>query len=241
MERKLGLFGCLFCSLIAVWNFFIMAVLWAQPLITVISDMTFWGIALSAVGFGISVRKNLRILQPLIFIVNAPLVLFVTDKVDTLDGMTPYLVLFSLGVILLVRYEYLKKHFTVKVLLLIICLYIPMYIRFAILSDQLTSFFSHAFLFAAYILMLLFIFKDKLIVYMAPPKPVLCLSEKKLTEREKQVTLSLLSGKTPKEIAFDLKLKDVTVRRYISSSFKKLGLRNQGELLSMNEKYTIEE
>ena len=50
-----------------------------------------------------------------------------------------------------------------------------------------------------------------------------------LREREMQVLASLILGKTNREIGRELHLADKTVRSYMTSIFRKLGVSNRSE------------
>ena len=60
-----------------------------------------------------------------------------------------------------------------------------------------------------------------------------------LTKREKEVFELLVSNRTTKEIAKELKISEKTVRNHISNAMQKLGVRGRAgavvELLKLNE------
>ena len=60
-----------------------------------------------------------------------------------------------------------------------------------------------------------------------------------LTNREKEVFNLLIINKTTKEIAYDLKISEKTVRNHISNVIQKLGVKGRSqaivELIKMNE------
>ncbi len=60
-----------------------------------------------------------------------------------------------------------------------------------------------------------------------------------LTKREREVFLLLVSNKTTKEIAKELKISEKTVRNHISNVMQKLGVKGRAsavvELLKLNE------
>ena len=65
------------------------------------------------------------------------------------------------------------------------------------------------------------------------------MNNKVLTYREEQVFNLLILNKTTKEIAYDLKISEKTVRNHISNVIQKLGVKGRSqaiiELLKINE------
>lgn len=57
-------------------------------------------------------------------------------------------------------------------------------------------------------------------------------ASKELTSREKEVLVSLLKGRRREETAGELFLSVATVKKHLSSIYKKLGVKNRFELLS---------
>jgi DNA-binding CsgD family transcriptional regulator len=53
----------------------------------------------------------------------------------------------------------------------------------------------------------------------------------KLTRREEQLVEGVLAGKTNREIAFDLKIKENTVKVYFGRLYPKLGIKRKMDLL----------
>ncbi|MBQ4637524.1 MAG: helix-turn-helix transcriptional regulator, partial [Clostridia bacterium] len=53
-----------------------------------------------------------------------------------------------------------------------------------------------------------------------------------LTSREKEVVRLLLEGKQRKQIASELFITEHTVKDHVSNSYKKLGVKNKGELFA---------
>ncbi|HUW40823.1 MAG TPA: helix-turn-helix transcriptional regulator [Rectinemataceae bacterium] len=82
--------------------------------------------------------------------------------------------------------------------------------------------------------------RRKILTAFAPKREVLSLQAFSLTRRERQFVLGLLAGKSTKQIGFEYRLSDSTVRCTLAHAYRKLGVRNSSELAAMGERYSFE-
>lgn len=95
------------------------------------------------------------------------------------------------------------------------------------------------FFIVAFLVFFYLMFSDKLMVFLNEPKTKLSLEAKGLTDTESGYILSIISGKSVKEAAFEAGVSESTVRNTIARGYKKLGLVNKSGLMALSEKYDI--
>jgi DNA-binding CsgD family transcriptional regulator len=91
----------------------------------------------------------------------------------------------------------------------------------------------------AFLIFFYLMFSDKLMVFLNEPKSKLSLEAKGLTDTESGYILSIISGKSVKETAFEAGVSESTVRNTIARGYKKLGVLNKSGLMALSEKYDI--
>jgi DNA-binding NarL/FixJ family response regulator len=92
---------------------------------------------------------------------------------------------------------------------------------------------------AGFFLYLFLTFQDKIVVFVTATKPVVHLSDRGLSGKESSHLLGLLAGKSMKEIAWDNKVKESTIRNSLSRAYHRLGFTDKTQLLKWAENYDI--
>jgi len=188
----------------------------------------------AALVFFISSRSDkLYFIQPIIFLVIAPINFL--DSHDSFYGLG----FFVIAVLLLFKIGFFQRRRILKMVGLLVYLY--GWELFATLRSgrsrglSLTPvFFVTVFLAYLYIL-----YREKIIVYLKEPKPVLDLKAKGLSETERIYIQALDKGESPKEIAAEHNVSASTVRNTLARAYKKLGVKDKSELTSLTAKHTL--
>ncbi len=176
---------------------------------------------------------RLRWLQPILFLVTAPLSI-ITDS-RGIYGLGFFIV----GVLLLERAGFFLKRRAPKVALLGAYL-LAVEIAAAVLSkNSPVSALAPTFFIAAFALFLWFLYKDRLVIHLAEPKAKLSLTEKGLSNAERAYVFEMTRGKQQKEVAIDFEVAESTVRNTLARAYHKLGVEDKAGLAVLAEKFEI--
>ncbi|GAB1432882.1 hypothetical protein MASR2M29_15070 [Spirochaetota bacterium] len=235
MYRKMGLLFALFFFLGFAINFF-SGFIQTKSILMTFSNTILHSLLTSTVLFLLSsISIRLKWLQVSVFIIMTPIAIIRDPKAIYGLGF------FAMAILLLVRYGFYDKNRVFKIILSS---------SYLILTEFLAVFFSRESLFSAiapsyyisgFIYFLFLIYKEKLVVYLRKPKPLLSLKEKGLSSAERSFVLLVLSGKTQKEIAIEFELSESTIRNTLARAYKKLGVVDMVSLAILGERNEITE
>jgi len=175
--------------------------------------------------------KPLRFIQPVLFFTGSFFVLFEPGGSRNIYGLG----FFIIAILLLERGGFFERHRPVKVAgtaLLLITLEVISALREKV--DPVEALFPTFFI-AAFALFLWFLYKDRLVVYLAEPKAKLSLTEKGLSNAERAYVAEAARGKQQKEVA------ESTVRNTLARAYHKLGVEDKAGLAVLAEKYELVE
>lgn len=171
--------------------------------------------------------------QPVVFLAMTPMTL------STAQDSFYALGAFVIAVLLLFRLGFYETRRGVKLFLSLGYLY-AWELFFAIrMGRELIYSLTPIFFITAFLMILYFAYKEKLMVYLKEPKPKLSLDEKGLSPAEKTYVMAVLSGKNHKEIAVDYEVSDSTVRNTISRAYQKLEVSDKAGLAVLAERFEI--
>jgi DNA-binding CsgD family transcriptional regulator len=183
--------------------------------------------------FASSRSKNLYFIQPVIYLVLAPINFL--DAHDSFYGLG----FFVIAVLLLFKIGFFERHRVLKLVGLLVYLY--GWELFAALKegrDRGRS-FTPVFFVTVFLVYLYILYREQIIVYLKEPKPTLDLKAKGLSDAECEYIIALDKGKSIKEIATENKIAESTIRNTLARSYKKLGVKDKSELSSLTAKHTL--
>jgi len=172
--------------------------------------------------------SRLAFIQPLVFFIGTFM------SMTSPDG--GYASIYSFGffivaVATLFRMGFFEKHKLLKFALSVGFLFSATLTGAYIAKRSIYYAFSPIFFVSILILFFYFAFKERLVVYLKEPKPILSLSEKKLSPAEKLYIHQNVAGKQAKEIAVDFEVSESTVRNTLNRAYAKIGVPGQSEFL----------
>lgn len=177
--------------------------------------------------------KRLYFLQPIIFLVLAPI--DILNSHDSIYGLG----FFVMATLLLFKIGFFRRRRIVKLAGLLAYLY--GWELFAALRSgrdrglSLTPvFYVTAFLTYLYIL-----YREQIVGYLKEPKPVLDLRARGLSQAACSYIIALDKGKSIKEIATEHDISDSTIRNTLSRAYRKLGVKGKSELLALTARHTL--
>jgi DNA-binding CsgD family transcriptional regulator len=94
--------------------------------------------------------------------------------------------------------------------------------------------------FGVYVIIVIGLARNRYFSALGPKKRLLRLSDFKLTKRERQVVKMRITGMSIKEISFEIDIAASTVYNLLSIAYRKLGIENGEDLMTMSERYTVE-
>ena len=175
----------------------------------------------------------LRWLQPLVALVLGPVAVITGPR--HIYGLG----FFVVGVALLERAGFFRKNRRPKIIL-VAAYFLAQELAAAFIGHQsLFEALSPTLFTVAFGLLLWYLYRDRLLVFLREPKPKLSLTEKGLSPAEKTYILALIEGKAAKEICLDYEVSESTVRNSLSRAYKKLGVEGHPELMSLAGKYEV--
>jgi DNA-binding CsgD family transcriptional regulator len=180
-----------------------------------------------------AVWPKLFFIQPLVFFAITPIPIM--QAPESFYGLG----FFVFAVALLFRLGFFEKHRLIK---LIACLAYLLGVEIGamvIVRHALGDALSASFFILSFLLFFYFMFQDKLMVFLSEPKAKLSLEGKGLSETEIDYILSVISGKSVKETAFDAGVSESTVRNMLARGYAKLGVTNRAGLSALAEKYDV--
>ncbi|HTX73147.1 MAG TPA: helix-turn-helix transcriptional regulator [Rectinemataceae bacterium] len=170
--------------------------------------------------------RKLRVIQPITFLALVPFGF--NTSVESFYGLG----FFAAGVISLYEFQYLSKHRIITFISLLLYLYgVVLFwtLKFATVKNS----FYPVFFMTVFLLFLFVTFRERIIVYLKEPKPKFSLGERGLSVAERCYVLSIIEGKTTKEIAFDYEVSESTVRNTLARAYKKLDVEDRADLAGL--------
>jgi DNA-binding CsgD family transcriptional regulator len=172
-------------------------------------------------------------IQPAIFLAVVPLASIGEPKSFYPLGF------YILGVLLLFKIGFFKRHRVVKSIAVILYLYIGQ-VGVALFTGQdYSTHILHVFFVTAFLVILWILYNEEIIVYLKEPKPILDLRASGLSEAEIRYILDLQAGKASKEIAIDSEVSESTVRNTLARAYQKLAVKDKAELLVLLSKSDV--
>lgn len=184
--------------------------------------------------FYLSTRsRKLYFIQPAIFLVIAPINFL--DSHDSFYGLG----FFVMAVLLLFKIGFFTRHRIPKFISLFVYLY-GWELFAAFRSGRYTELsLTPVFFVTVFLLYLYILYKEKIIVYLNEPKPVLDLRAMGLSQTERLYIAALGNGRSFKEVALERGISESTIRNSLARAYKKLGVKNRAELTTLISQYTI--
>lgn len=142
------------------------------------------------------------------------------------------------GIIILFVTDDLKYRFALKVSLLVALLLLLLALSHILNGIDIWSSLGGLFVTAAFILIVGAALYEKLLIYIK--KPMLRISEYKLSQAQTQTLRYLLQGKTTKDISGITGKKENTVQTHIKRAWEKMGLKDRMELIVFLERHEID-
>jgi len=176
---------------------------------------------------------KLRYFQPYILVVASTFLIFL--KPESFYGLGSIL----LGALLLERAGFFDCNKALKVSGLLAYAVIAELAGFFVHRDFSMHSIMTAYFRCCLGLFIFLLYKDKPAVFSEKLKPVLALSDMRLTSTEKLFVLQLLGGKSQKLLAYDLQVSESTVRNTLSRAYKKLGVDDRVGLALLGERFEI--
>lgn len=177
--------------------------------------------------------EHLNWLQPVLLLFITPLPMFrFGESMFSLGA-------FSAATILLYRLGFFEKRRVLKFMLIMSYYYFCQLLVGITVGAPLLSLAMPLIFMTIFIMFLLLVFREKWIIYIQNEKPQLSLSQIGITKTEAEYLRETLAGKTFKEIAIDMQVKESTVRNTLARVYKKIGVTDKAGLATKCEKYTI--
>ena len=144
-----------------------------------------------------------------------------------------------MAILLLERFGFFLRHRIPK--LIIAFLYLLIVEIVGVLSSGLPIIEASAptFFIVAFGVFMWFLYKDRLVVILKEPKPMLSLAENGLSTAERAFIGQTLAGKSQKEISIDFELSESTVRNTLARAYKKLDVEDRVGLAVLGERFEI--
>lgn len=146
---------------------------------------------------------------------------------------------FSAAAILLFRFGFFENHRIFKLVIIMSYYYFCQLLVGLTTGAPLLSLLMPLLFMTIFIMFLLLVFRDKWIVYIQNEKPELSLSQLGITKTEAEYLRAIIVGKSFKEIANIMQVKESTVRNTLARIYKKLGVTDKTQLATKCEKYQI--
>lgn len=176
---------------------------------------------------------HLNWLQPVLLLFITPLPMFrFGESMFSLGA-------FSAAAILLFRLGFFEKRRILKFIIIMSYYYFCQLLVGITVGAPLLSLIMPLVFMTIFIMFLLLVFRDKWIIFIQNEKQELSLSELGITKTEAEYLRETLTGKSFKEIAIDLQVKESTVRNTMARVYRKMGVTNKAGLATKCEKYTI--
>jgi len=166
----------------------------------------------------------LRWIQPVVFLATSPI--SIVPDPQNIYGLGYFII----GVVLLERAGFFLKHRAIKLLVAAMYLLAQEIVAVFYTKRPIADAVSPTFYILAFALFLWFLYKDRLVIYLAEPKPRISLSEKGLSHAERTYVQAVIEGKSTKEICVDYDVAESTVRNTVSRACKKLEVEDSGAL-----------
>jgi len=237
MPNKLKRSGILFAAIFACGYILNLAVYISRrsPLVEVVLSRNQLLLLASIALFLISAFvEKLRWIQPAVFIALCPF--SIIDDPRGLYGLG----FFIIGALLLERADFFKARRVIKGIALLGYLLTIEGIAVVYSKSSITVALSAFFFIVAFGVLLWFLYKDRLVVFLKEPKPSLSLTDKGLSTAERSFVLETLAGKSQKEIAIDFELSESTIRNTLARAYKKLNVEDRVGLAIMGERFEIQ-
>lgn len=219
----------------SLWNLFYGLVA-GESFTALLRDSRIWLVAAVGLIFLVSLKiTSLRRVQPLLFLGCS-----IIPYMELSAGLYGF-GLFTVGVVLLFLDGFFSTRRILKPVLLFVFLIAVIVVSAIVGGGNIKGAVSVIFFIMVFFAFLLIAFQQRVIVYLKADKPLLSLTAKGLHPMERAYTLTLLKGKSLKEIAFKYQVSESTVRNALSRTYRKLGIRDKSELLVLAEKYQIKD
>jgi len=180
-----------------------------------------------------ALHEHLNWLQPVLLLFITPLPMFrFGESMFSLGA-------FSAATILLFRLGFFEKKRILKFILIMSYYYFCQLLVGITVGAPLLSLVMPLIFMTIFIMFLLLVFREKWIIYIQNEKPELSLSQLGITKTEAEYLRETLTGKTFKEIAIDMQVKESTVRNTLARVYKKMGVADKAGLATKCEKYLI--
>jgi DNA-binding CsgD family transcriptional regulator len=236
MPNKLRLSGIVFASVFAagfILNAFVFLSRRSPPLMIIASPTQLLLLASIALFLLSAFVEKLNWIQPAVFLLSSPFTII--DDPRSIYGLG----FFIMGVLLLERAGFFKKRRLVKsisVLAYLILIEALSVIRSGTEPKTAVSVIFFILAFGAFLWLL---YRDRIIVIMHEPKPLLSLEESGLTIPERTYVRQTLKGKSQKEIAVEFELSESTVRNTLSNAYRKLSVEDRVGLAVLGERFEL--
>lgn len=180
-------------------------------------------------------KDSLRWIQPAVFVGLSPLAI-ITDA-QGIYGLG----FFIIGALLLERAGFFLHNRKLKAGIVLSYLLAIEIVAVIASKRPLADAISPTFFIAAFGTFLWFLYKDRLVVILKEPKPLLSLEAKGLSPAESLYIFATIKGRHQKEIAADFEVAESTIRNTLSRAYKKLGIDDKSSVASLAERYDITE
>lgn len=231
--RKSGFLFALFFFLGFAINF-VFGFIYTKSFTAIFHDVQFTSLLASTIFFLLSTMSHrLKWIQVIVF-------LGMTGISTIKDPRSVYgLGFFVIAIILLKSFGFFNKNGPLKMFLCVVYLLLTELTGAFFSKDTLQAAIAPTYFISAFLYLLWFFYKDKLVIYLKEPKPKFSLQEKGLSEAERSFVLLSLAGKTQKEIAIDFGLSESTIRNTLARAYKKLGVEDKVGLAVLGERNEI--
>ncbi len=190
-------------------------------------------LAFSAILFVAALVERLAWIQPLVF-----LTLTAVNVLNTRDSFYG-LGFYAIAMLLLIKLGFFDKRRLPRIL---ICLAYLMAVELASViknKEPIAVSILPVFFIVAFFTFILMTFRDRILVFLKEPKPLLSLEGKGLSAAERTYVRAVIDGKEVKQAAFESGVSESTVRNTLARAYKKLEVANRSGLLALAQKFEI--
>lgn len=179
-----------------------------------------------------TLRFELRWLQPLALLAVSPIVIMPDPGKVFGTGVL------VLGIMILERCGFFIRKRLQRIILASAYL-VGVEVAAILSGDFVTQVSGPTFFVFAFIVLLVFLYRERLTSIIRQSRPVVSLKESGLTPSESEYAISIVDGKSVKEIAIDFAVSESTVRTTISRACRKLGVADTTGLFVLSATHEI--